>query len=416
VDTPSSGTHNRNTRARSNERLDSWKAIAAHFGRTVRTVQRWERENGLPVHRLLHNTSSSVYAFTQDLDDWLAKREPSPAQDGTAMVPAPRRTGAPSLRVNSDAKECYQKARHFMGKRTASAVALALREYRKALDIAPTWALPHAGISEAYVVLTGSEFKAPHDGYPKARAAALQALELEPALPSAHAALGFVKAFYDADWPGAGAEFRAAIAADPTSAVAHYWSGLALMNQGCFGEAQAAIQRAIDLAPLSAAMTANASRPLIVAGDWDGALACCHRAMDLDSELWMVHLFMGFALDGKGEHDEACRCFETSMKLGGSGGVWGSLACACARGGDRRIAMEMVQEMSAQGAIYVSPLRFARIAVALGDRDMAFSWLERACADHSIRSNCYPQYDYALEPLRTDPRFMRLIGHLNLPR
>lgn len=397
-------------------RLDSWKSIAAHFGRTVRTVQRWEREQGLPVHRLLHTSQSSVYAYPSALNEWLAGREPSLGAASSRQRPPVagshgRRT---PQHVAVTAHERYTRARHFMGKRTVAALVQAIREYRGALDVEPTWALPHAGIAEAYVVLTGSEFKAPRDGYPKARASALHALELDPDLPSAHAALGFVKAFFDADWNGADQEFRAALAADPASAVAHYWSGLVLMNRGRFADATDAILRAVDLQPLSAAMTANVSRPLIVAGDWDGALDWCHRAMDLDADFWLVHLFMGFAYDGKGEYALARESFETALRLGGSGGVWGSLAHACARQGDRATAEKLIGEMTAQKTTYVSSLRLARVHTALGHHAKAFDWLERACEDQSIRSNTYPHYDYAFEPLRSDPRFAAVVSCLNL--
>jgi tetratricopeptide (TPR) repeat protein len=378
-------------------------------------VQRWEREQGLPVHRLLHTTQSSVYAYARDLDDWLAAREPVLEEPNGKSRRVVRATSSRACgQADATAHECSVRARHFMGKRTAPAVVQAIREYRKALDANPTLASAHAGIAEAYVVLTGSEFKASLDGYPKARAAALQALEIEPGLAPAHAALGFVKAFFDADWAGADAEFRASLAADSNSAVANYWRGLMLMNLGKFADAQEAILRAVDLAPLSAAMTANASRPFIVAGDWDTAIAWCQRALDLDSEFWMVHLFMGFAYDGKGDHAQARCAFETSLKLGGSGGVWGSLAHACAKQGDRVAAEAMVREMAGQKGAYVSPVRFARIATALGEIDEAFQWLERACGDLSIRSNCYPQYDYAFEPLRSDARFADVLRSLSL--
>lgn len=80
-------------------RLDSWKAIASHLGRTVRTVQRWERYEGLPVRRLLHHTLSSVYAYVSDLDAWMAERDPILAirqtidrGNGDESVPAPAET------------------------------------------------------------------------------------------------------------------------------------------------------------------------------------------------------------------------------------------------------------------------------------------------------------------------------------
>jgi pentatricopeptide repeat protein len=397
-------------------RLDSWKAIAAHLGRTVRTVQRWERDEDLPVRRLKHHSLSSVYAFAGDLDAWLQKREPSVAQatrrQGHAVLGAT--TGGAFRRIDPAAYESYLRARHFMGRRTVDAIGRAIQEYRNALDVDPAWAQPYAGIAEAYVVLAGSEFKAPRDGYPRARAAALQALELDPGLASAHASLGFVEAFFDADWAGAASAFDAALESDPNSAVAHYWSGLVLMNQGRFAEATGAIRRAVDLEPLSAAMTANVARPLIVSGDWDGALDWCQRAMDLDPEFWLVHLFNGFAHDGKGDHEEARRSFEKALALGGSGGVWGALAHACAKQGDHNGARQMLHEMTTQKATYVPPVRFARVHTALGNRDEAFTWLDRACEDLSIRSNVYPTYDYALAPLRSDPRFEQVVRALRL--
>jgi serine/threonine-protein kinase len=408
---PSQSHQNR----RFEERLDSWKAIAAHLGRTVRTVQRWEREQGLPVHRLLHSALSSVYAYTSELDDWLAGREPVATAVVRSTVSVREAIRGVPGHVSRSAHDHLLRARHYMGKRTAPDVSRAIREYRKALDAEPTWAAAHAGIAEAYVVLTGSEFKAPRDGYPKARAAAELALEVDPDFAPAHAALAFVKAFFDADWSGAESELTAALRADSRSSVAHYYNGLVLMNLGRFVEAHEAMLRALDRAPLSDAMTANMSRPFIVARDWDKALHWCDRAMDLNADFWLVHLFKGYALEGKGDYRQARTCMEEAVRLGGSGGARSSLAHACAKAGDSATAQSIVREMTAPRAPYVPSLRIARICAALGRIDEAFSWLERACIDGSIRSNAYPAFDYAFDPLRSDPRFPAILAALKLP-
>ena len=398
--------------------LDSWKAIATYFGRTVRTVQRWEREQGLPVHRQLHNSLSSVYAYSSELHAWQLGRVPDarvPDEEVGARVTTA--TGPTQLRVPRVTYDHYVRGCYYWEKRTLGDLVRAIREFKKALDSEPAWALPYSGLAEAYLALSGNEFWSPMDGYLKARAAAQEALKREPHLPAALTALGFVRAFFDADWYGAEEEFRRALEIDSDYANAHYWSGMAAMNRGRFDEASTKIRHASALAPLSAVIAANIGRPLMCAGRFEEAKSWFARALDLEPDLWVSHVLMGWAHEALKEYAQAVTSLEQAVRLsGGTPTVLALMAGAQAMAGAVDTAREMLAALLADRRSYVAPVRVARVFVALGETDQTFAWLERACVDRSIRNNTYLGFDYAFTALHADPRFVSMVrGHLNLP-
>src|SRR5262245_57152763 len=128
------------------ERLESWKAIANYFGRTVRTVQRWERHEGLPVRRHRHSDGASAYAYITELEAWRAVR--SQASQGAIEIPA-------------DARAQYVRGQYFLSLRTKPSLSAAIREFRQALHGEPAWVDPYLGIATAYLALSANEFWSP---------------------------------------------------------------------------------------------------------------------------------------------------------------------------------------------------------------------------------------------------------------
>lgn len=261
------GVRGRNADVSASERLESWKAIANYFGRTVRTVQRWERHEGLPVRRHLHSDGASAYAYITELEAWRTVR--SQGSQGTIEIPA-------------DARAQYVRGQYFLSLRTKPSLIAAIREFKQALGREPAWVDPYLGIATAYLALSANEFWSPGDGYPRARAAAEQALEVMPDLAAARTVIAFVGAFYDSAWKEALRQLERAIALQPGLAEARYFRGVVLMNLGDFDLAIGELTRASQLAPLSAAILANIGRPSMCAGDYGRASEWFGRAVELE--------------------------------------------------------------------------------------------------------------------------------------
>jgi tetratricopeptide (TPR) repeat protein len=378
------------------ERLESWKAIANYFGRTVRTVQRWERHEGLPVRRHRHSDGASAYAYVTELDAWRSVR--STGFDGAVAVPA-------------DARAQYVRGQYFLSLRTKPSLIAAIREFKQALRGEPAWVDPYLGIATAYLALSANEFWSPEDGYPRARAAAEQALEVMPDLAAARTVIAFVGAFYDSAWKESLRQLDRAIQLQPELAEARYFRGVVLMNLGDFDAAIEELTRASQRAPLSAAILANIGRPSLCAGDYQRASEWFRRAVELEPDFWIPHLFLGWCLDAQQRYDEALVSLEQARKLSDNiSGCLASTARCLAAAGDRQGATEILEELQTNAdRSYISPVRIARVCVALGEIDDAFVWLDRGSTDHSIRNNMYLPYDYAFAPVRNDPRFVRLL-------
>jgi tetratricopeptide (TPR) repeat protein len=383
------------------DRLDSWKEIATYLGRTVRTVQRWERDEGLPVYRHHHLAGSSVYAFINELELWLASRS---KPNLTPTLPGAR---APRFR---EGYFHYVRGRHQMRQRTLTGLLGAVREFQQSIQADPAWAPAHAALAEAYIAVSVNEWQPPSDSVALARAHAVDALAIDPSLALAHAALGLVSAFRDAQWDAASGHFRDAVALDPACATAHYWHGMVLMNRGRFDEASRCLQEAASFDPLSPVILANIGRPLLCAGDYGAAASYFQAAIDLEPRFWLAHTFLGWALEAAGRPDEAIGQFVQAVALSDNSMVaYTSLLHAQAKAGLEDEAEQMLLPLLTPGHGYVSPLRVARIYAALGRMDDVFRWLERARDDGSLINNTYPRYDPTFRPLLGNPRFEGLL-------
>jgi Flp pilus assembly protein TadD len=393
-------------------RLESWKEIAGFFARSVRTVQRWERELGLPVYRHRHNEGASIYAQTEELERWRRSRS---VPSGASIVRAGHHSGTDAAGTSNTiplAKASYLKGLHYFTKRTQGGLLTAVREFHHAIDEDPLWAAPHTALAQAYLSLSGNEFWAPPHGYPKARAAAERALERNPVSPDARTILGVVRAFYDGDLTGGASEIKQVIAAHPQSAMAHYYCGMVMLNIGRFEEATRAIATAAELEPLSPIVTANVGRPFLYSDDPARALPHFRRAVDTEPDGWLGHLLLGWALQRLSRHEEAEHAFTRAAELSDNHpGVLVSRAQSLAVRGQRQEARCIVAGvLAARDTRYVSYVRVARFFAAAGRQDRALRWLTRAARDRSLWNNGCIAVDPDLTDVVSHPAFRRELG------
>jgi TolB-like protein/Tfp pilus assembly protein PilF len=320
---------------------------------------------------------------------------------------------------NNEAYQLYLKGRFYWNKRNEEGFQKALHYFQQAIDQDPNFALAYSGLADTYNLLGGSEAggdQPPNEVLPKAKAAALRALEIDETLAEPHVSLAHTKYFYDRDWAGADREFKRAIELDPNYSVAHHWYAIYLSVLGRQTDALSEIRRAYELDPLSLSINSWLGRILDLAGRPDEALEHLKKTLELDPNFPLAHLRLGFVYEEKGLYDEAIAEFKQVVKITGGRSIGiASLARGYAVAGKRKEAQETLAEllqMSKQR--YVSPASIAMVYIALGDRDQAFAWLEKA---NDIRdlNVVRLKHDPRYQSLQSDPRYADLVRRMGIP-
>ncbi|TAM84542.1 MAG: hypothetical protein EPN47_00010 [Acidobacteria bacterium] len=316
--------------------------------------------------------------------------------------------------VNPEAYDLYLKGRYFWEKRTQAGFATSLDYYQRALALDASYAPAYAGMAEVYGLLANNRYMPSREVYPKAKAAALKALELDPGLAEAHASLAEILNDYEWDWPAAEKEYRRAIELDPNDANAHHWYAMSLAWHGRLREAIAQIEEARRLDPLSMRVGGNVAQILFWAHDYDRALGASQTAMKLHRNDWGTHTLVGRIYLQKGADQTALAELRRSTDLAPGYPVLIWLAYGYARTGQKEKALAILRRLK-KSRRYVSPGLEAMVYTALGEKDNALAALEEALR---IRDTglLIIKIDPAYDPLRSDPRFQALFRRMNFPK
>jgi TolB-like protein/tetratricopeptide (TPR) repeat protein len=554
------------------DHLDSWKEIAAYLKRQVRTLQRWERAENLPVHRHHHDRLGSVYAYKSELDAWRHQREPQPNQnsasrgishhaerhglaqskaepgkvrllvlpfgnlsgdpaqeffsDGlteemitqlsrlephrlavigrtTAMyykggnkridqirdelgvdymlegsvrrsadrvritaqlirandqthlwaetydrdvrdvlalqddvaqciareirIALPAREQARLVRsrsVSPEAYEAYLRGRSQWYERTTVSLAQSIEHFQKAIQREPNFALAYAGLADAYALLAILPWDglSPREAMPKAKAAALRALEIDDSLAEAYASLAIVLHRYDWDWPGAEKSFQRAIELNPNSARPHLWYGWLLMTAGRLDEALAELKKAEDVArsvdPLGLVdIRATFANSLYFARQYDRAIDACRKAYKLNPNYFVTHYVLGRAYAQKRKYAQSIRVLKKAVEsCKGNLLLVTALAHSYAISGRKPQALKILDELSElRKKRYVPAIYLATICAGLLDKDQSFLWLEESYKERSD-GMIFLKVERLLDPIRRDPRFPALMRRVGFDR
>lgn len=287
-----------------------------------------------------------------------------------------------------------------------SAVALD-PEFAEAWDWL-AFAHSHSGTSNGWLL--------PKDAYPKAQAAALRALDLDPTRTESRALLGYLRGVYQWDWPGALAALEHALSLSPDTSGTIWSYGYVLAIVGRHEEALRLVEAFADAHPDDARGQAEVAYRLLDAGRYQDALARVHLALSLGGEPGPLHDLAGMALIGLGRYEAAADRLEQAVGFQGrSHDVLGHLGFAYARGGRPDAAREVLAELQdRRPRELVSPLSLAFVLNGLGERDAALTQLERA-ADERHREVCIAGYSPMLADLRAEPRFRAVLARMGLP-
>jgi TolB-like protein/Tfp pilus assembly protein PilF len=319
---------------------------------------------------------------------------------------------------NVEAYQLYLKGRYFWNKRTADGLLQALNYLNLAIEKDPQYALAYAGLADSYLVQGWIGQLAPNEIYPKAREAATKALKLDETLAEAHNALATVKRDYDWDWPGAENEYRRAIELRPSYATAHQWYGELLAALGRKQELVVEMNRAQQLDPLSPVINGERAVMLLrVTGRDDLALQELRKALEIDPSFPHTHWQIGLVHLWKGELTEAGTEFQKAEALAPGITMYkGGLAHVYAREGRTTEARRLLDELKELSKTrYVSGLDLASIYVGLGQKEQAFTYLEKAYQQRDPRLILWLTRRQEFEGLRSDPRMKDLVRRVGLP-
>jgi len=317
--------------------------------------------------------------------------------------------------VNPEAYESYLKGRYFWNKRSADGLKAALAYFKQAIEEDPKYAQACSGLADTYALLGDWQYAVmtPKEAFPKAKAAAIKALELDSTLGEAHNSLAFVLDGFDWDFDAAGKEFQRAIELNPGYATAHHWYAWHLSLLGRYDEAIAEMRKAENLDPLSLIINADLAELLVLAHSDDESIRQSRKTIEMDPNFALAHNQLAQAYLQKQMYDEAVAELKTAVQLsGGSPAFIANLARAYVASGKRNEAVKLLGDLKKRSNPgYSNASEIAVIYVSLGDTDQAMNWLEKG---YDERFNPGVLLRPGFDPLRSDPRFQSLVHRIGL--
>jgi tetratricopeptide (TPR) repeat protein len=315
---------------------------------------------------------------------------------------------------NPQAREQCAKARFFWNKRTPESLRTSLELYQEVIRKSPTYAPAYAGEALCYAVMATDSQLPADPASSQARDAANAAIALDPNVAEAHAALGLIAWAVQSDFNRAEAELGRAISLDPNFASARQWRALSLTYIGHTDEARIEIQKALALDPVSMPLLAADGMISYYSRNYQDTIDKGRRMLEMDPAFREAHIMLGQALEAQHDWTGAEKEFQT-VDLASSGDSEGSarLAHVYALTGRSARARDILDKLLKPSADqFVDPYQLTFVFTALGEKEMALEWLEKAVRQHTA---IIMKVDPYLDPLRGEPEFQRLLAeaHLN---
>jgi TolB-like protein/DNA-binding winged helix-turn-helix (wHTH) protein/Flp pilus assembly protein TadD len=318
---------------------------------------------------------------------------------------------------SNEAYQLYLKGRFYWNKRTADALKKSIEYFNQAIERDPGFALAYAALADSYVVPANR--LPPRESMPKAKAAAMRALELDEKLSEAHASLARVLATYDWDWTSAEKEYKRAIELNPRYATAHQWYGGYLDAMGRSNEAIVERKLAQELEPLSLIINFELGVAFYYARDYDRAIEQFQKTLELDQNFPPPHSILPAAYVQKGMYGEAIAEFKKAVPLT-RGSEWsfskaglGHVYAVTGKKSEARTVLAELKQLSGQE--YVPANSIALIYAGLGEKNEAFVWLEKGYEQRTFQMQ-WLKIEPRWDGLRSDPRFQVLMRRIGLPQ
>jgi len=319
--------------------------------------------------------------------------------------------------LDTEAYHLYLKGRYYWNKRTQEGLERGIEYFKQAIEKDPGYALAYAGLADSYYLLAGTAYGAlpPREAIPRAKAAALKALQIDDTLAEAHASMALVL-INEWDWLGAEKEYKRSIKLNPGYATVRQWYAFYLMARGRLEEALREAKRAHELDPLSIIINRDLGLLFYYARQPDRAIEQYRKTIELDPNFALAHQALGRACLEKGMYPQAVEHMQRAASLAGkSVAMSAALAHAYAVAGNKDDAKTILGELLERSRqSHVEPISIAVIYVGLGENETALEWLEKAYEERSVgllTLKVHPIFD----GLRSDPRFQELLHRIGLP-
>lgn len=320
--------------------------------------------------------------------------------------------------VSPEAYEDYLKGRYYWNKRSSEGFEKAIGYFQNATRRDPQYALAYAGLADCYGIIGATIYGTlpAAEAAPKAKAAAIRALEINPSLAEAETSLATAKFNYEWDWVGAAEGFKKAIEMDPRYPTAYQRYSLYLSAMGRPNESFAQIKKARDLDPLSISINVSLGWRLYLAREYDRAIGQLRNTLELDPNNEWARVNLGQAYAQKAEYEKAIEELRRAVELSDSSALTlSALARVYALSGNHAEAVKLLDQLQARSKKkYVSPYYIALVYLGLGKNELAMDWLEKAYMDRS-NGLVFLKVEPELDPLRSNPRFLALQAKLNFP-
>ncbi|MGD0213357.1 MAG: hypothetical protein ABSB87_08995, partial [Terriglobales bacterium] len=317
---------------------------------------------------------------------------------------------------NAEAHDFYLQGRYLWSKRDLPDMQESARLFQRAVDDDPNYALAYAGLADAFTVMAVNRQMSPAAAVPRATAAVQRALELDPNLAQAHATLGLLKSQCEWDWRGAEQEFHRAIELQPNYAEAHHWAGVNSMMMGHYAAAEVELRQAQVLDPLSLMITEGLAENFLYWRRYDDVIATSLKMPNGGSGIgWVV---LARAYIAKGMYQESLTAVPAFVD-GKDPSRLRYRAEVLAHSGDRAGALKILEELernqrnSSTGSPYIAPADLGMSYAAVGEKELAFAWLEKAYEEHDPALTQL-KVDPSADSLRSDPRYRELLKRLGL--
>lgn len=309
----------------------------------------------------------------------------------------------------------YIQGQSLLEQRQESQVRRAIEKFQAVIQREPRHARAYSSLAEAYNLCGDYGWELPDIAFPKAIAAARQALELDPNLPEGRLALGFAAATYTCDWPEAEKQYRQALQLAPNLPAAHHWLAWYLLQQRRFDEALTAIERAQELAPDNLIIVTNVGKILYFSRRYAAAAEKFKAALELDQDFQKAHMDLGYALIELDQLDDALAEFDRAVGISANDyDIQVARALVRARQGKTAAAQTLLDALEPVAVNEGLSMEMAHAYAAMGKADRAIHWVKTAF-DRKSPGRADASVDPRLDPLRKDPRFPPLLRSINLP-
>jgi len=316
---------------------------------------------------------------------------------------------------NPEAYRLYLQGRYYWNQRTNEGVKKGLEYFQQAIEKDPGYALAYAGVADSYAVGNGEYLGlTPQEARPKAKAAALKALELDDSLAEAHTTLADTYLYYDWDFPKAQQEFLRAIAANPNYPTAHQWYAEYLYAVGRFDNAIAEAKRAQELDPLSVAINGSVAETYYYARKYDQAIEAYKATQKMDPNFISGHTGLALTYEQKKMYPEAVAEWQAVVQLSGNPAAASLLGETYKNSGYQGFLQASLDGSLKAPVQSVPSSRIPSLYAQMGKKSEALTWLEKAYAERGgvmVRLKSDPEFD----SLRSEPGFVAIIRRMNFP-